>query len=306
MTSTAVATTTTRTVSTGEPVTLTGLVSGWLLAKRGSELTRNAYRCDFVQWAKFCDDLGVHPIDVDRRHIDAWAETLTTEGRAPSTVARKLAALSSFYTYCQSLDVVTRNPVDHVQRPKVAHDESTTLGLEQPEAAAVMAAAATNPTTLVLVGMLLVCGMRVSEALGVNVEHLDTRDGNRTVRVHGKGGKPRTVVIPAPLVGAVDALIAGRTEGPLLTKAGVRLNRNQATYLVAKTTAAAGVTKTITPHSLRHTCATTALNARVPLHHVQDQLGHADPRTTRRYDRGREQINRSRDLVNAITAALAV
>lgn len=89
------------------------------------------------------------------------------------------------------------------------------------------------------------------------------------------------------------AIASGRTAGPvLLTGRGLGLTRQRAWEVVRQLARAAGVTKRIHPHSLRHTFVTAALDAGVPLRDVQDAAGHADPRTTRRYDRGRQSLDR--------------
>jgi integrase len=136
-------------------------------------------------------------------------------------------------------------------------------------------------------------GLRVSEACAAEVVDLGVERAHRVLAVIGKGGQ-RTLVPLAPLtVRAIDAALGGRTDGPLLvSNNGGRLDRHDAARIVARLARRAGLTKHITPHSLRHTMVTLALDAGVSLRDVQDAARHADPRTTRRYDRARHAFDR--------------
>ena len=109
----------------------------------------------------------------------------------------------------------------------------------------------------------------------------------------GKGDKPAVVPLPPRTVFALSLAVADRDSGPLLlTAAGTRMNRAAAARTVARLARTIGVRKHITPHSLRHSAITAALNAGVSLRDVQDFARHADPRTTLRYDRARKSLDR--------------
>ena len=108
-----------------------------------------------------------------------------------------------------------------------------------------------------------------------------------------KGGRRDLVPLAPRTLAAVDEHLGGRDDGFLvLANDGEELNRFQATRAIRRLTRAAKITKHISPHSLRHTAVTLALDAGVPLRDVQDMAGHADPRTTRRYDRARKSLDR--------------
>jgi integrase/recombinase XerD len=133
----------------------------------------------------------------------------------------------------------------------------------------------------------------VSEACGANISDLATERGHRVLITTRKGGKVRRHALAPRTVAALDAHIDGRSDGPLLlSNDGARLDRFDATRIVRRLARRAGIDKSISPHSLRHTAATLALDAGVPLRDVQDLMGHADPRTTRRYDRARDSLDR--------------
>ena len=129
---------------------------------------------------------------------------------------------------------------------------------------------------------------RVSEACSIDIEDLSLERGHRTVTVLGKGSKLAVIPLPPRIGRAVDLAAGERASGPLLlTQAGNRMNRHAATRIVHRLAKRAGITKHISPHSLRHSFITAALDAGVPLRDVQIAARHADPRTTTRYDRAR-------------------
>ncbi|MFN8052869.1 MAG: tyrosine-type recombinase/integrase [Acidimicrobiales bacterium] len=262
------------------------------MASFGSENTRQAYRRDLVDFLGFCDEHRVEPLDVTRPVVDAYARTLDGDGKAPSTVARRLSALASFYRYLVDEDVLVVSPIDRVRRPRVS-DESPRLGLDRREAANLLAVAAeAGPRDDALIALLMLNGLRVSEAISLDISDLDNERGHQVVHVTGKGGKRRTAPLAPRTVAAVFAAIDGRTAGPVLVDGdGERMNRHQAQRAVRRLARRAGITKTISPHSLRHTMVTQALDAGVPIHVVQDAAGHASPDTTRRYDRARHALD---------------
>jgi integrase/recombinase XerD len=250
--------------------------------------TREGYARDLRSWWEWCDRAGIEVLDARRPHLDLYARGLEAEGLAPATVARRLAVLSGFYCYAVQEGVLGRSPAAHVKRPQVG-DESPRLGLDREEARALLDAA-TEPLDAALVSLLLLNGLRVSEAISARVEDLDEVRHHRVLRVRGKGGRVDQVPLAPRTARAIDRLLAGRTDGFLLDADG--LSRYQAARAVRRLARAAGMTKTISPHSLRHTAVTLALDSGVSLRDVQDLARHADPRTTRRYDRARGALDR--------------
>ena len=130
----------------------------------------------------------------NRAHVDAWACKLAEiDGRTPATVARKLSAVSGFYRYAVNEDVISRNPVAAVRRPKVGSDTQST-GLDRVEVASLIATARNDGLrTHALVLLLALNGLRISEALGADASDLDTERGHRVLRITRKGGKRSTV-----------------------------------------------------------------------------------------------------------------
>ena len=312
-----------------DPVVLVDVVDRWLANRRLAENTRAAYRRDLRGWLAWCaapvtaddgDPLAeLHPLVVQFTHVNAYARHLETsiDGRtgrpvAASTVTRKLSAISSWYTFLVNLGVLPRNPVAGADRPEVDRAHSTTVGLAEWEVAALLAAADHDPypgalRTRALVRFLAVLGARVSDATRTRVGDLATAEGYRTVRLWMKGGKSRRRRLPDAVAAAVDAMLAERAVAtgmrvdqfdpavPLFaTASGRPIDRREVYVLVRRLARAAGLTdwEKRSPHSLRHAFVTIARRRGSTLDDVQDAVGHADPRTTRGYDRDRYALDR--------------
>jgi integrase/recombinase XerD len=136
-------------------------------------------------------------------------------------------------------------------------------------------------------------GLRVSEAIGADIEALGLERGHRTLTVLRKGGKVVTVPLAPRTARTIDLAIGERSEGPIfLGPSGKRLDRHGAARIVRRAARRAGINKPLGPHTLRHAFITAALDAGVPLRDVQEAASHADPRTTMRYDRARVSLDR--------------
>ena len=151
-----------------------------------------------------------------------------------------------------------------------------------------------------MIALLALNGLRISEALGADIEAMDMDRGHRTLAIVRKGGK-HAIIPLAPRTGrTLDLYIGERTSGPIfLGTDGQRMDRYAADRTVKRLAKRAGITKRISPHSLRHSFITAALDAGVPLRDVQEAASHADPRTTMRYDRARQSLDRHANYIVA-------
>jgi integrase/recombinase XerD len=274
--------------------------AGFLASYTG--LTREAYVLDLRQFAAWCHERQVALFAARRADIECFARDLEARGRARSTVSRRLATIAGFYRYAVEEHLLDHSPAAHVRRPRLDY-ESHAIGLDRNEVGAILVAAGLGgPAEHALISLLALNGLRVSEAVGADIEALALQRGHRTLTIIRKGGK-RVVVPLAPRTArAIDLAVGERCEGPIfLTAAGNRLDRHGAGRVVR-----AGLTKPIGPHTLRHAFITAALDAGVPLRDVQEAASHADPRTTMRYDRARASLDRHATyIVSAYIAGAA-
>ncbi len=267
-------------------------IAGFLAGYSGATL--EAYRLDLRQWITWLDSAGLGVFDVERAHIELYARWCESEGKAPATIGRRLSTICGLYNYCSQERLVDRNPAAHVRRPKQNY-ESSTLGLDRNELGAFLVQAGlSGGRDHALACLLALNGLRISEALGADIDDLDVNRGHRTLFIHRKGGKTATIPLSPRTARALDLYIGEREPGPIfMNHDGTRrLDRHASARIVRRLAKKAGIDKRISPHSLRHSFITAALDAGVPLRDVQEAASHADPRTTMRYDRGRGSLDR--------------
>jgi integrase/recombinase XerD len=270
-----------------EHVALAGFLGGY----RG--LTRDAYALDLRQFVVFCDRRHLGLFEVRRSDIETFGRELEARGRATATIARRLCTITGFYRYAEEEGLIAHSPAVHVRRPRIDY-ESHAIGLDRNEVGALLVAAGLGPAAEhALMSLLALNGLRVSEAIGANIEALGTERGHRTLTVLRKGGKTVTVPLAPRTARAVDLAVGERAAGPIFVAGdGRRLDRHGAARIVRRVARRAGIAKPIGPHTLRHAFITAALDAGVPLRDVQEAASHADPRTTMRYDRARVSLDR--------------
>src|SRR5664279_3250630 len=186
----------------------------------------------------------------------------------------------------REVELIEHSPVANVRRPKVSKD-SPTIGLDAAELDRLLTAAEADGTTsAALVSLLVYNGLRIDEALRCDVEDFTHQRGHRVLRITRKGGRASTEPLSPIVSRALEGCIGARTAGPIfLNRDGTaRLSYSTSYALIRRMAGKAGIAAAsrLSPHSLRHSFATELLGAGVPLQDVQDAMGHADPRTTRR------------------------
>jgi integrase/recombinase XerD len=297
------------------------LAAAWLASLR-SPRTRRAYAGDLGGWLSWLGERGTDVLSAGRVHADLWVAGQLERGAEASSVRRRLSALSSFYRYCAAHDLVGRLPTAGVIRPVVDPDYTATIGLARDEARALVAAADADRgpqalRTAAVIRLLLHNALRVDEACAAGVADLGTDAGHRVLRVTRKGARKAKIPLTPGTGAALDAYLADRSRrggltsaaelaGPLLaTATGGRLRQGHLWELVRRLARAAGIEswQELSPHSLRHSAITFALDAGAMLRDVQDYAGHKDPRTTRRYDHARDSLDRN--AAYAVAAYLA-
>lgn len=275
-----------------------------LKVERGaSDETRRAYGSDLRQFLAFCaasplveadEPSLVAPEAVDLRVVRAYLGWLHREGRSAQSQGRKLAALRTFFRWCQREGIVKGNPALEVASPKQPKKLPPVVTYDDVERllASTRSAGGWAARDLALLELFYATGIRLSELVG-----LDTGDihlGHRYVRVVGKGRKERVVPVGTEAAQAVErylseraALLASRGLGEeralFVNLRGGRLTPRGVAFVVKKYLKTSGVPREMSPHTLRHAFATHLLDAGMDLRVIQELLGHASLATTQRY-----------------------
>ena len=277
-----------------------GQVAAAWLTEFSSANTRQAYARDLAAFFVWCAARPVHVFDVARADLAAFLATPKPDGSAfaPKTQERRLATISGFYNYALDAGLVEKHPKGH-RRPLTVTVKKAgrAAALSRPEFERLTRTAEEHsPTALAVVFLLGLYGLRVSEVCGLMIDRITWDQGQPVLKVAGKGrASNETTNFPIPPhVGRVlDAAIAGRVNGPVIVKGtGKPYVRQEIAALLGTLTKRAGIPTRLSPHGLRSTFITLALNEGVALRDVQDAARHADPRTTRHYDRDAGALHR--------------
>jgi integrase/recombinase XerD len=291
-------------ITSGQPADadqLAAAVAAYLTRFKGASRQHSA--SDLAVFTTWCTDRSLDPLSIQRGHLELYVRWLQeTRHYKPSTVSRRVNVVAGFYRTAVIDGLLDHSPAEHVRRPRVP-PESPTLGLSHLQFEALLTAArtSTNQSDFALVALLGLLGLRIFEATGLDISDLREEHGHRVLRVVGKGGRITLVPLPPAVGRAVDRATTGRSDGPLLLNTrGARMDRHVATRRLHRLAEAAGVQlPRMHPHMLRHTYVTTMLDAGVDLRDVQIAARHADPRTTMRYDRARQSLDRHPNYILA-------
>ena len=291
---------------------LPGEVAGaWLIEYR-SVNTRAAYAADIARFLVWCSARSIDVLALRRDQLAAYLDEPRPDGRpfAPKTLERRLSAIAGFYDYAIDLGLVDRHPRGQRKPLSIkARQPKRASSLSRPELERLIAAAADHsPNALAVVLLLGLYGLRVSEVCSLQVDQIDWDLGQPVLRVAGKGrAENESVAFPLPhdVLRPLRAAIGDRSEGVLLLKGtGRGYVRQEIDAFLRRLCRRADIQTQLSPHGLRATFVTLALNEGVPLRDVQDAARHADPRTTRQYDRDAGALNRHpvHRLVPALSA----
>jgi integrase/recombinase XerC len=274
------------------------------LEKDASPHTLRSYRTDLLEFAKHAGDgdPATWLDSVDTRAIRGYLAHLHTRGLDATTIARKLAAVRSWFRFLVRRGVLERNVAREVRGPRPPRKLVSFLPID--EAMSLMDAkrpdAAGRARDTAVLELLYATGLRVSELAGLDLDDLDR--SQQTVRVLGKGRKERIVPYGGRAAAALAAYLdgRGRDAGPLFAnRRGGRLTVRSLHTIVRRSAAATGITRRVSPHTLRHTFATHLLDAGADLRVIQELLGHSRLSTTQRYTHvGADQLMRVYDAAH--------
>ena len=254
--------------------------------------TVRAYLADVNDLVGFCVDRDVEsPAQLALPTLRAWLADATQDGLSRSTIARRAASARAFTAWCSAQDMCENDPGHRLVSPRVGVRMPTVL--DQSQARQVLEFAARHdgsPSAIrdhAMLEVLYGAAIRVSELCGLDTDDVD--DGNRTLRVLGKGDKERIVPIGLPAARALESWSDARhqlakesTPALFVGDRGLRIDPRVVRTIVRRTSDGAGV-PTVSPHAMRHSAATHVLEGGADLRSVQELLGHANLATTQRY-----------------------
>jgi integrase/recombinase XerD len=265
-----------------------------LCQRRGaSQNTLTGYRLDIKHSGQFFAERDITRWDeIDRRMLRTWVAWMHNEGYATASIARALSALRALFRFLVREGKLAVSPLLLVPAPKGRRSLPSVLSVVEME----RLLALPDPNTPLgsrdrcLLEMMYATGVRVSELLSIRLEQVDW--AQRTLRVEGKGSKERLVLVGDLAMDALEyyihngrgELLAGRVSDALfLSYRGTPLSVRGFHVVLKSYVMAAGITRQITPHTLRHSFATHLLEGGADLRSVQELLGHSNVSTTQVY-----------------------
>jgi len=270
----------------------------YLEFERGlSRNTLDAYRTDLLQFGRFLDERDVSALDAQASDVAEFLEALArgNEDRppaSPATIHRKSACLRSFYRHLRRDGLLERDPTATLSTPRRSRKLPQVLTRGEVEKL-LSQPSGTEPAAhrdRALLELMYACGLRASEAIGLELMDVDIQEG--VLRARGKGSKERVVPIGQAALKALriylergrPGLVKGAPEAHLFVNfRGGQLTRQGLYKIVRRHALTAGLADRMSPHTLRHTFATHLLSGGCDLRSVQEMLGHADVSTTQLY-----------------------
>jgi integrase/recombinase XerC/integrase/recombinase XerD len=261
----------------------------WQLARGMGEKTRRAYGVDLAQLAEWASARELEPRALTHRELRHFAGVVSERGAMKSTVARKLAAIRTFYRHLVERGELEANPAELVSSPK--KDSYLPKVLKPAEVAELLERIpGSTPLDLrdrALLELAYAAGLRAEELVNLDLASLDA--DAEEVRVEGKGGRTRVVPVGEHAWRALDRYLArgrtvlgvGESDALFLSKSGRRLSTSDIRRRLRIQTRRAG----ISPHTLRHSFATHLLEGGADLRAIQELLGHSSISTTQTYTR---------------------
>jgi site-specific recombinase XerD len=258
-----------------------------LAAANKSPATITAYRTDLTQFLTFLAETNVtvaQPADIRRDDLAEYLASLADQGRSGITRARKLAAIREFFRFLEADGLVAVNPTKGLATPKKERNGRNTLRPD--EYTKLLSLAGANPRDYAILQVFLQTGIRVSELCALTLEDIDFHQ--RTLRItQGKGKQARTIELEKKGIQAIRSYLAVRPNSLhrelFLNYQGAPLSDRGVRKMLDKYLKAAGITKAISPHSLRHTFATHKAERGVSPYQLKEWLGHARLDTTAIY-----------------------
>ena len=276
--------------------TITDIVKSYTrylkLERNYSPNTLAAYQNDLSWLLSFCEQQEMNPLDIQLEDLQHFAVQLHEHQIGPTSQARILSGIRSFYKYLLLSGEIEQDPTELLESPHLGErlpevlstDEidqiQKSIDLSKPE----------GQRNKTIIEVLFSCGLRVSELVNLKLSNLYLEEG--FVRVMGKGSKERLVPISSKAVRELKywfvdrnlmKIQQGEEDYVFLNRRGKHLTRTMILIMLKRQAVAAGITKTISPHTLRHSFATELLKGGADLRAIQAMLGHESIGTTELY-----------------------
>jgi integrase/recombinase XerC len=258
-----------------------------LSGKNRSSLTIRCYSIDvsqFLSWIAENDLTVGTPAAITKSHLSEYLTSLSDQGLSGQTRARKLAAIKEYFRFLVGQGILPVSPAESVTAPKRERNGRNYLTPE--EYTRLLSLSGSNPRDYAILQVFLQTGIRISELCSLTLSDVDLADRSLTIR-QGKGMADRSIELEKKGLQALRNYLQSRqqslSDSLFLNYQGEPISERGVQKLLAKYVKMAGITKKISPHSLRHTFATHKAERGVPPYQLQQWLGHRNLNTTQIY-----------------------
>lgn len=262
------------------------------LERNYSPNTVDAYRHDMEWLTDFCRSEGKSMQELELSDLELFAVQLHEHGISPSSQARILSGVRSLYRFMLLDGYIDKDPTELLESPQLGRRLPSVLTTEEVDAIeqSIDLSKPEGQRNRAIIEVLFSCGLRVSELVDLRLSNLYLDEG--FIRVNGKGSKERLVPISGEAIKQLGLWFedrkrmnvkSGEEDYVFLNRRGHHLTRTMILIMLKRQALAAGITKTISPHTLRHSFATALLKGGADLRAIQAMLGHEDISTTEIY-----------------------
>ena len=262
------------------------------LERNYSANTLEAYQHDLQYLLDYCEKESRMPTDLQLEDLEHFAATIHEHGVGPTSQARILSGVRSFYRFLLLDGYIENDPTELLESPRLGEHLPEVLSTKEVDQleASIDLSKKEGQRNLAIIEVLFSCGLRVSELVNLKLSDLYLQEGY--IRVVGKGNKERLVPISEKAIRELGNWFYDRNEMVIkpgeqdyvfLNRRGAHLTRTMILIMIKRQAVEAGIKKTISPHTLRHSFATALLEGGADLRAIQSMLGHEDIGTTEIY-----------------------
>ena len=262
------------------------------LERNYSANTLEAYQHDLQYLLDYCEKESKMPTDLQLEDLEHFAATIHEHGVGPTSQARILSGVRSFYRFLSLDGYIENDPTELLESPRLGEHLPEVLSTKEVDQleASIDLSKNEGQRNLAIIEVLFSCGLRVSELVNLKLSDLYLQEGY--IRVVGKGNKERLVPISEKAIRELGNWFYDRNEMVIkpgeqdyvfLNRRGAHLTRTMILIMIKRQAVEAGIKKTISPHTLRHSFATALLEGGADLRAIQSMLGHEDIGTTEIY-----------------------